>query len=164
MKRRFFYRYFLIALAVLIIFGCSDYPRSPGTVKKVCYNQHCLNVRLAATPSEREQGLMFRKNLPQGQGMLFVFDQPARYGFWMKNTYIPLDIIWFDENLEVVYIKERAQPCLEKLCQPIIPDQKARYVLEANGGFVDESGIRVGDKLNFVHEGDSWYTGVGGGQ
>lgn len=133
------------------MFGCFHSSRTSGSIKKVCYQQRCLKVRLAATPDERERGLMFRKDLANGQGILFVFDRQDLYGFWMKNTYMPLDIVWIDENLRVVYIKRDAQPCLSDACTPIEPGQKALYVLEGNSGFVDELKLRVGDSLDFVY-------------
>jgi len=142
---------FLTTLAAVAIFGFFHTSKATGAIKKVCYKQRCLKVSLAATPVEREHGLMFRKNLPKGQGMLFVFDQEDLYGFWMKNTYIPLDIVWINEDLRIVYIKRGAQPCLSDSCTPIEPDQKARYVLEGNSGFVAELGLRVGDSLDFVY-------------
>lgn len=150
MRKPFLRWCFLLTLVILAIFGYFN-SKAAGSIKKVCYKQRCLKVQIAATPIERERGLMFRENLPKDQGMLFVFDQQDVYGFWMKNTYIPLDIVWIDENLRVVYIKKGAQPCLADSCTPIEPDQKALYVLEGNSGFVDELGFSVGSSLNFVY-------------
>ena len=119
---------------------------------KVCfnnYNNSCFNVEIADNKEEREKGLMFRENLPENNGMLFVFPQEDRYGFWMKNTLIPLDIIWFNENKKIVYIKENAQPCLNfnDDCESFIPDKEARYVLEVNAGAIERYGIKVGDEV-----------------
>jgi len=116
---------------------------------RVCFKDKCFNVELAITSDELYQGLMFRDRLGCDKGMLFIFKESKKYGFWMKNTYIPLDIIWINQEKEVVFIKERAQPCESNLCQAIYPDKKAKYVLEVNQGVIDEIGISLGDKLTF---------------
>jgi len=72
-----------------------------------------------------------------------------KYGFWMKNTLISLDIIWIDENKEVVFIKRNAKPCRADPCEIFKPDKNAKYVLEINGGLAERIGLRVGDSLEF---------------
>lgn len=116
---------------------------------KVCFNDYCFFVEIAKTQEERENGLMFCKELPQSQGMLFIFEQEDIYSFWMKNTLIPLDMIWLDKNKKVVFIKESAMPCGQELCETIIPQAKALYVLEINVGKSEDIGLRVGDSLSF---------------
>jgi len=116
---------------------------------KACLGINCFNVELARTNQERSRGLMFRKELATNWGMLFVFDQKARHGFWMKDTLISLDIIWIDENYKVVHIKNNFQPCEDENCKVITPKRKAKYVLEINGGLVDKIGIKIGDKFDF---------------
>ena len=69
-----------------------------------------LRVEMARTPQERERGLMFRRALPQDQGMLFV-QAPGPAAFWMKNTYIPLDLLYFDADGRLLQIEARAPPC-----------------------------------------------------
>ena len=64
--------------------------------EKVCFQDNCFNVELVATPGERAKGLMFRRSLGYKQGMLFVFEDESIHSFWMKNTFIPLDIIWLN--------------------------------------------------------------------
>lgn len=139
----------LTTLGTLAMFGCFHRSTTASSIKEVCYQQRCLKVKLAATDVERERGLMFKKSLPENQGLLFIFERQDLYAFWMKNTYIPLDIVWIDDNLRVVYIKREAQPCLSDVCMPIEPGQKALYVLEGNSGFVDDWGLNVGDSLVF---------------
>ncbi len=117
--------------------------------EKVCFNDNCFYVELAQTKEERENGLMFRTDLAENRGMLFIFDQEGTYSFWMKNTLIPLDIIWLDENKEAVFIKNNAQPCEEKKCPGIYPNRKAKYVLEINGGMADKINLKIGDKLSW---------------
>ena len=115
---------------------------------KVCFEDYCFYVELAETREERNLGLMFRENLNLDRGMLFVFEEEGEYSFWMKNTLIPLDIIWINQNKEVVSIADDTQPC-GTTCESISPDGKARYVLEINGGIADNIGLGVGDKLDF---------------
>ena len=91
---------------------------------------------------------MFRESMNLDKGMLFIFDEEKEHPFWMKNTLIPLDIIWINQDREIVFIEKNAQPCPEK-CKIIIPSKKAKYVLEINGGLADKIGIELGKKLNF---------------
>ena len=103
-----------------------------------CFGEKCFNVRVADTQEKRAQGLMFVKEMPENEGMLFIFEKEDIHPFWMKNTLIPLDIIWLDENQNVVFIKKNAQPCKEDPCEVINPGKPARYVLETNAGLVDK--------------------------
>jgi uncharacterized membrane protein (UPF0127 family) len=136
-----------ITLVIIIIFcmiGCRQFEQT-----KVCFKDICFDVELAITPAQRKQGLMFRKYLSQNQGMLFVFEDEDKHSFWMKNTFIPLDIIWIDKNKEVVFIERNVQPCEQDICSPIIPEQKAKYVLELNAGTCEDIGLKIKDKINF---------------
>ena len=103
----------------------------------VCIRENCFNVEIADSEKELIKGLMFRKNLDEDKGMLFIFTQPANYTFWMKNTLIPLDIIWIDENKAIVYIEENVPICEQDPCQTYTPNKEELYVLEINSGLVD---------------------------
>lgn len=116
--------------------------------EKVCFKNNCFKVELAVTPEEQKQGLMFRKNLKEEEGMLFVFKEEEEHPFWMKNTLIPLDIIWINQNKEVVFISENTQPCSENDCNSINPDKKSQYVLELKGGVSKNIDLRVGNKID----------------
>jgi YVTN family beta-propeller protein len=97
---------------------------------------------------EHERGLMFRKNLEWNNGMLFVYEDDSNLSFWMKNTYIPLDMIFIDKDLRIVDIKENVQPCLQQEYCPSYPSkQPAKYVLEVNAGFVQQNKVNVGDRI-----------------
>jgi YVTN family beta-propeller protein len=106
-------------------------------------------VDVANDPEEQSRGLMFRKSMEWNNGMLFVFEDVKYLSFWMKNTYIPLDMIFVDKDLRIVDIKEDVQPCplQEDICASYPSKQPAKYVLEVNAGFVQQNGIRVGDIL-----------------
>jgi len=117
----------------------------------VCINSRCFAVELATTQSERQYGLMNRKYLDLDKGMLFIFENEDAHHFWMKNTLIPLDIIWINSSQNVVYIHKNAQPCSSYYCPSINPGKNARYVLEINGGLSDKYNISIGDKANISY-------------
>lgn len=104
-------------------------------------------VEIADTPEKQKQGLMGRESLPKDQGMLFVYDEPQKVSYWMKDTTIPLDIIFIDDDMEVQSVRE-GKPMSE---EPII-EEGIQYVLEVNKG----SGIEEGDWLSLDQE-DSPY-------
>jgi len=106
-------------------------------------------VELARSQEEITRGLMFRESLAQNRGMLFIFGVPGVYDFWMKNTKIPLDIIWLNDKKEVVFIKNNAQPCKEDFCLPIGPDTEVNYVLELNAGLAEKVGLKIKSQLEF---------------
>ena len=134
----------LVILLSLLLLLSSD-----NSLSRACFKEECFEVEVADSPNEQERGLMFYESLEINKGMLFVFNKEANYPFWMKNTLIPLDIIWLNKNYEVVFISENTQPCGE-ICEPIDPKQNAKYVLEINGGLVGEKNIKVGDKLSII--------------
>jgi uncharacterized membrane protein (UPF0127 family) len=107
-----------------------------------------LYVEIADDPIERGRGLSSRDMLGEGWGMLFIFEKPGRYAFWMYGMLFPLDIIWIDAAGEVVYIVEDAQPC-GSVCVSYEPPSEAMYVLEVAAGFAREAGLRVGDSVVF---------------
>lgn len=103
-------------------------------------------VDVAQTPAQRERGLLGRAELGDNEGMLFVFDKPDYYSFWMKGMKFPLDIIWIDKELRVVGVVEKALP--ESFPQTFVPNVPVSYVLEVNAGFAGENGIRPGDSVS----------------
>ena len=102
---------------------------------------------MAITESERRRGLMDREFLPPYTGMLFIFPEEDAHPFWMKNTYISLDIIWLNRNRRVVHIERGVPPCTHDPCAQYEPDEDALYVLEFNAGFADDFIIQEGDKV-----------------
>ncbi|MEM8788733.1 MAG: DUF192 domain-containing protein [Pseudomonadota bacterium] len=101
-------------------------------------------VEVADDPAERAQGLMNRPELPTFSGMLFVYDRPQPVSFWMKNTLIPLDMLFLDETGTVRRIHHRAQPLST---EPIPGGNEIFAVLEINGGLSDDLGLDVGAQL-----------------
>jgi uncharacterized membrane protein (UPF0127 family) len=104
-------------------------------------------VELAKSEPERTRGLMHRTSLAAGHGMLFLFERPSRLKFWMKNTYIPLDMIFIDEQRRVVAVEENAEPLT---LEPRGPDRDAQFVLEVPGGWARENGVEPGTAVEFV--------------
>ena len=138
----FFFTVFLLAIIIILILYPSEKP------SQACFKEHCFNIELAVTEEERSQGLMFREYLALNEAMLFVFPEEGEYPFWMKNTLIPLDIIWINQEKEVVFIRENLQPCEDEYSCPLVrPDKNAKYVLEVNEGIVEKIGLEVGDKI-----------------
>jgi|SRR3989344_3935547 len=105
-----------------------------------------LNVDIADDENERNNGLMFREKLAENNGMLFVFDDEEQVSFWMKNTLIPLDIIFINKNLEIVNIRA-AVPCEKDPCKIYESEKPVKFVIEVNAGFAAKNSIDVGDKL-----------------
>ena len=105
-----------------------------------------VRVELADTPRSQAVGLMYRKELPEDHGMLFRFDDDSDHGFWMKNTPLPLDMIFISKDGVVVGIVENTVPYSLDLRRAGTP---SRLVLEVNAGFADRHGIAVGDRVTY---------------
>lgn len=101
-------------------------------------------VEIANDPDSRAQGLMYRETLARTAGMLFVYDTPAQLGFWMRNTLIPLDLLFVDERGRIIHIHHNAQPLDETV---IYSNGLATAVLEINGGMAAQFGIGPGSDL-----------------
>jgi len=107
-----------------------------------------IDIEIAYTPDERATGLMFRRSMPDRAGMLFIYEQSKPRFFWMRNTYIPLDIIYVNENMQIVTVQKNTMPLSDK---PIPSYKNSMYVVEVNAGFCDKYGINIGDYINFDH-------------
>ena len=105
-----------------------------------------FQIEFARTQQETELGLMYRKSMKDNEGMLFVFHEEQPRSFWMRNTYIPLDIIYLDKNKQIVSIAKNATPLSEE-SRP--SEGNAMYVLEINGGLSDKLGLTKGDRMSY---------------
>ena len=138
----------LIVNSLILILVFSDRENNNIPRKEVCFSNNCFNAETAETYEEQEKGLMYRTRMKDNEGMLFIFKEPDSYGFWMKNTLIPLDIIWMDEDKKIVTIKE-ASPCKTGPCEIYYPSKNASYVLEIKGGLTKKNNIGAGDFASF---------------
>lgn len=106
-----------------------------------------FDIELAKTEFEQTTGLMYRKSMKEDRGMLFIYEnERPRGGFYMKNTYLALDLIYIDANREIVDFKENTEPFNEN---PLPSSAPAQYVLEVNAGTVAKLGLEIGDKVVF---------------
>jgi uncharacterized membrane protein (UPF0127 family) len=151
----------MIVVAMLIVAGAatgflrSRIPASMSDISAIALvgpgGEHvALAVEMATTPTTRERGLMQRKELPEGHGMLFTFTdavRPVRLSFWMKDTLMPLDILFFGDDGMLVSTA-RMEPCMEMNNCPLYrSDAPATYALEVPAGFIDRYGVGEGWKL-----------------
>lgn len=105
-------------------------------------------AELATTPDQQRQGLMFRQSMADDQAMLFIYPKPHQVGFWMRNTLIPLDMLFFDERGELLEIKQNTLPCKTQNCPIYVAkNSNIKYVLEINAGQSQLWDIQVGDQL-----------------
>ena len=144
-------KYFIIGLLILIFIALLILLmriQNETNKNKICFSEKCVDVEIADEYSERQIGLMFREELPENSGMLFIFENSDNYGFWMKNTLVPLDMIWISEDMWVVDVKT-ATPCVAEPCEIYTPKEEALYVLEVNAGWTEENGIEIGDGVKF---------------
>ena len=127
-----------------------EFPR--GTIK---LGDQILEVQIADSDSLRVRGLMFQDELPYDEGMLFVFDESGTRPMWMLNMQFNLDVIWFDENANVVAIEKDVPPCKTTVevvaCRENgVSGDNAKYVLEVTVGFVDKFNITENSKLEII--------------
>ncbi len=126
-------------------------PAMLKSIKKVAINNSEVKVDAVTDEKTRKQGLMHKASLAADRGMLFVFERMGTYPFWMKDTLIPLDIIWMNTNREIVHIKKNVPPCTSDPCTTYIPTEQAIYVLEVNAGWVDKHAVEQGQKALFFN-------------
>ena len=106
-----------------------------------------IEVEVARNAMQRSRGLMFRGSLEQQKGMLFVYDYEQIQRVWMRNTLIPLDIVFISMQGKVVSFIKGLQPCVKDPCEVYTAMKKAKYMLEINAGVIDNKGIAVGQML-----------------
>ena len=132
-----------LLLLVSLTSHAQDAPQLELERVKLTSGMHRIDAQVAATPEQRQTGLMHRKNMPQHEGMIFVFDQPAKQCFWMKNTLIPLSAAFLSDDGTIVNIEDMKPLVLDGHCSI----QPVRYVLEMNKGWFAKKGIKAGSKL-----------------
>lgn len=109
-------------------------------------NNKAIELELADTDDKREKGLSNHESLKNDTGMLFVFDEPGKYGFWMEGMKFSIDIVWLDSLKKVIHIEKNVSP--DSYPDVFFPPEDSLYALEFNAGFVDENNIAVGNILD----------------
>ncbi len=104
-----------------------------------------LNLMISDTEEKRERGLGGRGGISYKQGMIFMFPYPGKHGIWMKDMIFPIDILWFDENMQVIYMEENIEP--NTFPQVFNPPTIASYVVEVRAGFIEKYKIKIGSTL-----------------
>lgn len=154
---------FILSLFTGFLIGCADDPKESAietpeitfkkegelSLLKAGEVTHTIDIEIADTPYERETGLMYRESMEDDQGMLFIYSNEAQRSFYMKNTYIPLDLIFYNRDSTAVSFHENARPRDET---PIPSNVPAQFILEVNAGKIQEWNIEIGDKINFSRD------------
>ena len=143
---------FFLILGLVIIFGSVFlyFERQVSekiSIKVVRINGASIVVELATTPESQSKGLSGRENLKDGRGMLFVFEKPDFYGFWMKDMHFAIDILWISGKNRIVGVVKQLSP--DTFPQVFYPNEPVKYVLEVPSGFAEKSGIDIGSVVYF---------------
>ena len=156
-----FYSIFLI-LALLTLSGCKEEQKKVVKTEAITFTKEGeltiykeqsdsvivkYNIEIAESDYETQTGLMYRESMELDQGMFFIFPDVLYHSFYMKNTKIPLDLIFIDEGLRIASYKENAQPMDETGLSSEVPVQ---YVLELNAGQRKQYSLEVGDRIAFI--------------
>ncbi len=136
----------IAAIALMSALAACDSTPQVAIVSADNSKRAVVKVEIADTPGARELGLMYRNHLDENAGMLFVFPTPSAVQFWMKNTVLPLDMLFADSSGKVVGIVANAQPYSEALLGGF---SGTLYVLEVNAGYAAKHHVGIGDRLEF---------------
>ncbi len=144
---------FLVLMALLLISGALLFntPRGTEIIEVRFPNGAKLQAEVAETPEQLLFGLAFRETLPKERGMIFLFEESDLHKVWTKEYRFNVDLIWVNESKHVVHIVETAVPCVQDPCPwygP--PPERARYLIEANSGFVDRAQVELEQELVFA--------------
>jgi uncharacterized membrane protein (UPF0127 family) len=126
-------------------------PSTAGLIPITLPGGTLIHAEIANTATKRAEGLMYREHLDKNRGMLFAFDQAQPWTFWMKNTKIPLDIIWMNEKKQIIHIESNVPICTrtDDGCRQYQPNEPALYVLELGGGMAERFKLQKGVTLRF---------------
>lgn len=138
-----------LPLALLVLFMLTTTGCATSNEPWVELRGQRFIVEIADDDASRARGLMFRHELAPDRGMLFIFEREQPQAFWMRNTYIPLDILYFDNQRRLVSMSQRTPPCRSQQCPSYPSKGAARYTLEIAAGRASELGVKTGDELLF---------------
>lgn len=136
--------YYFIILFIFSLTACNTIPQD-SSLKTIEVGDTKVKVEIANTPQLKAQGLSNRQSLSQNQGMLFVFNNYSKPGFWMKDMQFPIDIIWIKDNTIVDITKNIPPPKVGESLKSYYPQDNTNYVLEVNAGWCDDNKIKIGD-------------------
>ncbi|HET7292763.1 MAG TPA: DUF192 domain-containing protein [Vicinamibacteria bacterium] len=136
-----------VAFALVLLPGLGR--AAPDVIPLSLPSGKVLQVEVMVKDEDRAMGLMFRPDLPADRGLLFVFEETAFHGIWMKNCRFAIDIVWLDENGRVVHVAEAVPPCTKEPCPVYQPMRRAAYVVEINAGQARREKAAVGAQLKF---------------
>jgi uncharacterized protein len=149
----------VIVSLIILAFANHYFEKNQGNLPKMNQNTQkiveiggiTLNVEVADTDVARIQGLSGRKSLGKNEGMLFVFEDPGNYGFWMKDMNFAIDIAWLDKDKKIIYIENNVEPetYLKNPPQIFGSDVTSLYVLETPAQFLVENNVKIGDFVAF---------------
>lgn len=142
MNKKILFNFVIVLVLLGVVF---NFVGKSGEIKSIKIAGQEVKVDLAITAGEQEMGLSGRENLLENTGMLFVFEKEGIYPFWMKDMNFPIDMIWINGGMRVVYIQENATP--ESYPEIFDPKTNAKYVLEVPAGFSKNNNLKVGDKV-----------------
>lgn len=147
-KSIFFVLILVFASFTFLFFNKSDDVSKKSTINNIQFVKiagQTLKTELALTPDAQNRGLSGRIGLAEDESMLFIFDHPDRYSFWMKDMNFPIDIIWIDKDFKIVFIKKNVMP--ETYPEGFKPTKDALYVLEVVSGFSEKNNLSGGDSV-----------------
>ena len=139
--------YRLLLVAIVLSSGFSLDSKAAGETD-IRVDTTRFHVEIAQTLEQRQKGLMFRTQLPADHGMLFIQPQAAPAAFWMKNTYIPLDLLYFDDAGRLQEIHAEVPPCTVSDCPSYVSNGPIKYILEINAGSAQRFGLKPGAQLH----------------
>lgn len=137
----------ILLVAALLIYGNLSY----GAEASLTLSGKTFIVELAASPDEHATGLMNRTQLAADHGMLFIYTRPHQVSFWMKNTLLALDILFFDADSRMLEAYQNVQPCQQKNCPRYQSHSPIQFALELPAGTVSNFNIRKGDRFRIVN-------------
>ena len=142
--------YCALCVSILLFLSCSSQklPVMDLPIERDGLRITVVKAEIASTPEERSRGLMFRKKLPDGDGMLFIFERDEVLSFWMKNTLIPLSIAFISSDGRITEIRDM-YPHNET---PVVSSRSVRYALEVPQGWFSKAGVQIGDRIVLINE------------
>lgn len=145
-KKKYFVG-FILLLFLITGFALTIMVNPRESASSLSIGNTLIRIQVATTAKEQQQGLCCRDSLEPDEGMLFVYDKPGDYRFWMKDTRIPLDMYWINGEKSIVHIEENVQP--GSYPKSFSSPKPAQYILETNAGFAKRHNIKSGDEVRF---------------